>query len=102
MTGILPPPGAGTRISGPTLGGHSTPSVRASLSLRFSPVVLGADLPPVAGSADCMRSPGAQPLGSICAGRSGMGGDWDHTGVMLQSSSAATGPAMNGLLMAVT
>src|SRR5260221_14177297 len=45
MIGVLPPPGGGAVISGSTLGGHSTPSLRASLSLRFSfrplPVVLG-------------------------------------------------------------
>jgi hypothetical protein len=50
MTGILPPPGAGTRIPGSTSGGHSTPSVRASLSLRFSPVVVCGALLLAAGS----------------------------------------------------
>ena len=33
----LPPCGVGALISGSTLGGHSTPSVRASLSLNGSP-----------------------------------------------------------------
>src|SRR5438552_9057133 len=49
MTGVLPPPGGGLVIPGSTLGGQNTPSLRASLSLRFSfralPVVLGSVLP---------------------------------------------------------
>src|SRR5262249_47973495 len=35
ITGILPTSGVGALMSGSTFGGHSTPSLRASLSLRL-------------------------------------------------------------------
>src|SRR4029077_16752527 len=46
MTGVLPPPGGGAAISGSTLGGHTAPSLRATVPLRFLPlpVVLGLGL----------------------------------------------------------
>src|SRR6185312_1368185 len=71
ITGILPAGGVGALMSGSTSGGHSTPSVRASLLLRFSPLPVVAAAPPLPGIC-CVwsnRSCGAQAFGStrFCA-----------------------------------
>ena len=64
MTGVLlPASGVGARMSGSTFGGQITPSVRASLSLRLSPVV--------AGGAVGFCAPGLEPV----ARRAGLGID---------------------------